>query len=80
MTWLVLISLIAVFSGWFIRRDLTWFWSYAGLCTLGLGWLLVASHQDVQAQLMALTYSLAAGMGAVVQCFRIIGAELRGQV
>lgn len=78
MTWLVLISLIAVFSGWFLRRELIWFWSYAGLCFAGLIWLAVLTIGQPLGQFLVLAVSLSACLGAFVQSFRIIGAEMRG--
>ena len=77
MAWLLLLSMLAVFAGWFVSRDLIWFWSYAALCALGLVGLCVILGDSPHGQIAPFLYSLPAGLGAFIQCMRLIGVELR---
>lgn len=76
MATLLFLSLIVVFAGWFVSRELAWFWSYAALCCAGLIGLVIGLNGSPHGYIAPFIYSLPAGLGAFIQCFRMIGYDL----
>lgn len=76
MAILILLSLAGVFAGWFLSRELAWFWTYAAICVVGLIGLAVVLHGSPHGYIAPFIYSLPAGIGAFIQCFRLIGFDM----